>query len=203
MTATYGEDIALRWRDEVYERMLSLFVAEGVRGIFFNKSGAFRIREIGDGNRYEYSESLDFNFLNGWECLATRTVQYGENHPSFQKVLRQHGTVDQNFSRCSRGAKKLYLSNLSQSNGMTDFFFWHDQPLQNFPESFVRATVKDAESTFDVRSENRSFAVLLLSINGERLESFDTLERLGRAFSDAMVRSVSCFRPAFTSGGRL
>ena len=189
MTAKYGEDTALRWRDEMYESMLSLFVAEGVQGLFFNKNGAFRIREIGDGNRYEYSESLDFNFLNGWECLATRTVQYGEKPPLFSEGSETTWNCRPEFQSVFEGAKKLYLSNLSRSvSGMTDFFFWHDQPLKNFPESFVRAAVKDAESTFDVRSENRSFAVLLLSINGEGLERLDTLERLGLQRCDGQVR---------------
>ena len=189
MTATYGEDTALRWRDEVYERMLSLFVAEGVRGIFFNKSGAFRIREIGDGNRYDYSESLEFNFLHDWECLATRTVQYGEKPPLFSEGSEITWNCRPEFRSVFEGAKKLYLSNLSRSvSGMTDFFFWHDQPLKNFPESFVRAAVKDAESTFDVRSENRSFAMLLLSVNGEGLERLDTLARLGLQRCDGQVR---------------
>lgn len=189
MTTKYGEDTALRWRDEVYEGMLSLFVAEGVRGLFFNKNGAFRIREIGDGNRYEYSESLDFNFLNGWECLATRTVQYGEKPPLFSEGSEITWNCRPEFQSVFEGARKLYLSNLSRSvSGITDFFLWHDQPLKNFPKSFVRAAVKDAESTFDVRSENRSFAMLLLSVNGEGLERLDTLARLGLQRCDGQVR---------------
>ena len=61
----------------------------------------------------------------------------------------------------------------------------------------MRAAVKDAESTFDVRSENRSFAMLLLSVNGEDLRDLTLWQDW--VFSDAMVRSVSCSRPAFTS----
>ena len=69
VTSKYGEDLALRWRDETYQRATSLFISEGIRGLFFNQNGIVQLKENGESSRYQYEEVLQFKFPQGWHTI--------------------------------------------------------------------------------------------------------------------------------------
>lgn len=190
VTSKYGEDLALRWRDETYQRATSLFISEGVRGLFFNQNGIIQLKENGESSRYQYEEILQFKFPQGWHTIATRTVTPGLKPMFFSMDKEDLWEPTPKNQDLFEAVKSLYLVNIdSPKDGLVEIFLWHDQPLENYTSSFIMSAIKDAESTFSVTSRNRSIGVLLLTVSDlSGLKSLNGLEKLSLQRMDGVAR---------------
>ena len=190
VTSKYGEDLALRWRDETYQRATSLFISEGVRGLFFNQKGIVKLKENGESSRYQYEELLQFNFPQGWHTIATRKVTPGLNPRFFSIEEEDLWEAEPKNQALFEAVKSLYLVNIdTPRDGLVEIFLWHDQPLENYTSSFIKSAIKDAESTFSVTSRNRSIGVLLLTVSDlPGLKSLNELEKISLQRMDGVAR---------------
>jgi len=190
VTSKYGEDLALRWRDETYQRATSLFISEGIRGLFFNQNGIVQLKENGESSRYQYEEVLQFKFPQGWHTIATRTVTPGLKPMAFSIDKEDLWEATPKNEDLFEAVKSLYLVNIdSPKDGLVEIFLWHDQPLENYTSSFIKSAIKDAESTFSVTSRNRSICVLLLTASDlPGLKGLNGLEKLSLQRMDGIAR---------------
>ena len=190
VTSKYGEDLAHRWRDETYQRATSLFISEGVRGLFFNQNGIVQLKENGESSRYQYEEVLQFKFPQGWHTIATRTVTPGLKPMFFSVDKEDLWEATPKNQDIFEAVKSLYLVNIdSPKDGLVEIFLWHDQPLENYTSSFIKSAIKDAESTFSVTSRNRSFGILLLTVSDlPGLKGLNHLEKIAFQRMDGEAR---------------
>ena len=190
--SVYGEERALRWRDEQYRLMNSVIVAEGVHGMFHGLNGCVKIVEKDEFSRFEITEELQFQFFDGWKTIAHRSTPFGQSPHFFYGW-----SVKPGFNELYQELINLYDSvDYQPSLPITDMFVWSNQELSSFPVSLIQNSTRDALNTFSPNTNNRGVGILFLSIDPD--PSSEKVMTQIEALS--LQRSISNLRIMFAPG---